>query len=89
MTICSLPMDEVVKLAEDDRWAAGMYKRYPAVQRLGRDGTPDHIRVLSSLKPWDTVGTGAYELQQQMLRDMQPIRSERSRNATGRRSTEE
>lgn len=70
MTISSLPLDEVVKLAEDTRWSAGMYKRYPAIQRLGRDGTVSHIRVLSSLKPWDTVGTGAYDLQQQMLRDI-------------------
>jgi hypothetical protein len=71
MTISALPLDEVVKMAEDTRRSDGrIYKRYPAIQRLGRDGTVSHIRVLSSLKPWDTVGTDAYDLQQQMLRDI-------------------
>lgn len=70
MKICALPFDDVVTIASDSRWAEGMYRRYPAIQKLGRDGSIDTIAVLESLRPWDSVGTGAYSLQQQILRDM-------------------
>jgi hypothetical protein len=47
-----------------------MYRRYPAIHRLGRDGSIEVIAVLESLRPWDSVGTGAYTIQQQTLRDI-------------------
>lgn len=70
MRICALPLADVTTIATDSRWAEGMYRRYPAIQRLGRDGSNDDIAILESLQPWDSVGTGAYAIQQQTLRDI-------------------
>lgn len=70
MKICALPLDDVTAMATDSRWAEGMYRRYPAIHRLGRDGSIKEIAVLESLRPWDSVGTGAYTIQQQTLRDI-------------------
>lgn len=70
MRICALPLGDVTAIATDSRWAEGMYRRYPAIERLGREGSIDDIAVLESLRPWNSVGTGAYTIQQQTLRDI-------------------
>jgi len=82
MRICALPLADVTVIATDSRWAEGMYRRYPAIQRLGRDGSIDDIAVLEALQPWESVGTGAYTIQQQTLRDisLNSIREIKRRN---------
>ena len=82
MRICALPLADVTAIATDSRWAEGMYSRYPAIQRLGQDGSIADIAVLEAMRPWDSVGSGAYAIQQQTLRDitLNSIRDIKRRN---------
>lgn len=70
MAICAMPIEQVIEIAQNDVWAAGMYKRYPAIGRLGREGGTELLPILALLKPWKTVDTGAYDIQQNILKSI-------------------
>ncbi|MBC7817716.1 MAG: hypothetical protein IAG10_12555 [Planctomycetaceae bacterium] len=48
------PLDELQLIAADTDWKAGMYRRYPAIEQIGRRGGPEMIPFLKSLKPWQS-----------------------------------
>ena len=48
------PLSELQKLAADTDWKRGMYRRYEAIEQLGRRGDRDLIPFLKSLEPWQS-----------------------------------
>lgn len=69
MQLNGLPVDELAAIAKNTSWKDGMYRRYPAIEAIGRKGTPESIPLLETLQPWATVDTGAVAGQQQFLKD--------------------
>lgn len=49
-----LPVAELQKIAADTNWKKGMYRRYPAIEQLGRRGDLDMISFLNALEPWQS-----------------------------------
>jgi WD40 repeat protein len=56
MQLNALPLGELMEIAGATDWQSGMYRRYPAIENLGRRGTADTIPFLESLKPWKADG---------------------------------
>jgi hypothetical protein len=65
MRINTLPLPEVVRLAEDNEWKVSNSDRWNAIERLGRDGTAEHIPILTSLPLY---GDGPNDVQRDTFR---------------------
>ncbi|MDB5385692.1 MAG: repeat-containing protein [Planctomycetaceae bacterium] len=48
------PMDKLQEVATDNNWPKNTYRRYQAIEEIGRRGNRDQIAFLKELKPWIT-----------------------------------
>jgi hypothetical protein len=68
MKLNAAPLDDLRKLAEDDKWENAR-KRYDAIKALGRRGGPETFKTLKSLKPWPPGSGGDNSIQQNFIQE--------------------
>jgi hypothetical protein len=69
MEINAQSVENLKDIAADTSWAAGKYRRYAAIEALGRKTGPDSIPFLESLRPWEGIDPNPDHIQQRYVRE--------------------
>jgi len=56
-------------MAANTSWTEGQYRRYAAIEALGRKAGPDCIPFLESLRPWDGIDPNPDHIQQRYVKE--------------------
>jgi hypothetical protein len=69
MAINAESVENLEKFAANTSWVEGRYRRYAAIEALGRKAGPDCIPLLESLRPWDGIDRNPDHIQQRYVKE--------------------